>query len=438
MWDRLLRARAKAHPGAPAIIRAEVLVEGVDAITWLMAQSPNPRGYWSDREARFELAGLGRADMVAGDFLRDLEPCLETVHDRLSRSRGDLRYFGGVRFDDRHRDPEWSAFKGCRFILPRFEIVRREDVTTFACNVRSDEDVDDVPDQLQELVFPDGSLDSRLPAWQKRTDQPDAAAWHVIVRKTLDAIARDEFEKVVLARKATFDFEEPVNAAHLLAALKTHDDQAFHFCFQPDSAHAFVGASPERLYRRDGRRLRTEAIAGTRPRGASPEEDKQLMHELQETDKEQREHRIVVKGIADALAPLVDDLAWDSAASVLTLHHVHHLATTFRGVLRDDVHDGQVLASLHPTPAVGGFPAAAALEALSAAEPFDRGYFAAPVGWVERDAAQFAVGIRSGLVARDRLHLFSGAGIVAGSSPEKEWHEVEAKLGAFLDVLRQG
>jgi menaquinone-specific isochorismate synthase len=102
------------------------------------------------------------------------------------------------------------------------------------------------------------------------------------------------------------------------------------------------------------------------------------------------------------------------------------------------VTDAEVLRALHPTPAVGGYPGVEALEEIRALEPFDRGWYAGPVGWIGADAAEFAVGIRSGLVRGNTLALFSGAGIVAGSAPEGEWAEIEQKIGDFTRMFGHG
>jgi menaquinone-specific isochorismate synthase len=99
------------------------------------------------------------------------------------------------------------------------------------------------------------------------------------------------------------------------------------------------------------------------------------------------------------------------------------------------VTDAEVLLALHPTPAVGGYPRREALEEIRALEPFDRGWYAGPVGWIGAEGSEFAVGIRSGLVRGNSLALFSGAGIVAGSVPEDEWAEIEQKIGGFVRVF---
>ena len=443
MWVRTtlaerLRAEIESHAageGLPRILRAEVLVEGLDALAWLSAQPAGARGYWSDREQDFQLAGTGRADMMASQSCVDLEEGLGELRERLRSARGEPRYFGGMRFyEPARRDEEWAPFMGFRFILPRFEVVHRDGVTTLACNMRTDENAESVFSDIASLPLgPEGHR--ALPGWTRRIDQPDRDGWLRSARAITGDIANGLIDKVVLARRVTLEFAEPIDAARVLRHLKEATQSSFHFCFQPDANHAFLGASPERLYRRDGTRLRTEALAGTRPRGATPEEDAALAADLANSGKERHEHAMVVEGIAEMLRGLTQDLVHDPESKVLILRRAQHLITRFRGVLAPEVSDAELLAALHPTPAVGGTPRTAAVERIHREEPFDRGFYAAPMGWIERDAAQFAVAIRSALVAGRSIHLFSGAGIVAGSDAESEWEEVEQKIQDFLAVL---
>ncbi len=126
-----------------------------------------------------------------------------------------------------------------------------------------------------------------------------------------------------------------------------------------------------------------------------------------------------------------------SPPTILKLNHLQHLYNQLTGQLKEHIDDGDIINELHPTPAVGGFPREAALEQIGWLEPFDRGWYAAPVGWISEDAAEFVVAIRSGLVAGQQLHLYSGAGIVEGSSPSKEWEEIENKISNFIKTLGQ-
>jgi menaquinone-specific isochorismate synthase len=428
--------KSGAQDPAPLILRAEVPVEGLDGLTWLCAQNKPSRGYWSDRGNRFELAGSGKADVITGDGSVDYHTLMETLHERIVSAHGSVRYFGGLRFSiDGSREDAWHPFQGYRFILPRFEVVARNGAATFACNMLSSEDLNDVEAELSELVFPDRPLDAPLEKPLSRHDHPDEVGWRQNVEAALRSFEPGKYEKVVLARRATFEFEKPLDAAFLLQALKATTPHCFHFCFQPTRETAFVGASPERLYRRDGDRIRTEAIAGTRPRGASPEEDEALSRQLISSEKDLREHRYVAQTIHETLTRLCSVSEAHDRPSLLKLERCQHLISSFTGKLRPGVKDADLLEHFHPTPAVGGWPTERALHDIARLEPFDRGWYAGPVGWIGKDAAQFVVGIRSGLIEKTRLHLFSGAGIVQGSTPESEWNEIENKISDFLSVF---
>jgi menaquinone-specific isochorismate synthase len=420
----------------PVILRAEVRVEGLDAFTWLCAQPPKSRGYWSDRKNRFQMAGSGGADVITGESTVDYHQLMDTLHQRLATARGTPRYFGGLRFSmDGRPENAWSPFKAYRFILPRFEVVTRDGVTIFACNMLSHENMDGIIDALGPLSFPESKAVPAVPRAKRRTNLPDRRQWCQAVQSALDAFQPNVYEKVVLARKVTFEFDAPLDAAALLKALKQNTSHCFHFLFQPDPQSGFLGASPERLYRRDKEVIRTEAIAGSRPRGASRKEDEDLTAALLASEKDTREHAYVVKEIHRTLSDYCSLLVADKQPQALKLKRCQHLLTGFKGRLKHDVKDADLLKSLHPTPAVGGFPRDRALQDIARLEPFDRGWYAGPVGWIEKDAAQFVVGIRSGLTEGSRLHLYSGAGIVDGSVPQEEWNEVETKISDFLALF---
>jgi menaquinone-specific isochorismate synthase len=197
----------------------------------------------------------------------------------------------------------------------------------------------------------------------------------------------------------------------------------------------FIGVTPEILYRRDKREIISEAVAGTRPRGQDDEQNEALARELLNNEKELREHGYVSTSLRRNLNRLCDRLDSAQEVSVLKLSQIQHLYLPFNGTLRTGVTDGEILEALHPTPAVGGYPEKSILPTLKAAEPFNRGWYAAPVGWTAADSATFAVAIRSALVIKNKIYLYSGAGIVEGSSPEKEWEELDNKIGHYRKVL---
>jgi menaquinone-specific isochorismate synthase len=285
---------------------------------------------------------------------------------------------------------------------------------------------------LNEVKWNTGLPDVTIPKLITRTDFPDREGWRKNIQTVLTLFDCGDIEKIVLARKSRFQFAGKLNAVDLLRRLQKIDQRAFHFCFQPYRNVAFIGGTPERLYCRCHREIQSEAVAGTRPRSSAKAVDREFNNELLRSDKDMREHRFVFDSIIESFNNVCSIVDAQEKVSVLKLSKVQHLYAGIRGILNADVTDGQILSHLHPTPAVGGFPREKALRLIDSLEPFDRGWYAGPVGWVSKDAAEFAVAIRSGLIKDDKIYLYAGAGIVPGSSPDKEWEEIENKIGNFI------
>jgi menaquinone-specific isochorismate synthase len=433
--DRLAEAlerhfRARERPGG--LTRVEVPAPAVDLPRWLAANPGTARLFWSDRGGALALAGVGAAAATG----------LAAAAAERGRPRHPrIRAFGGRSFDGTAaQGADWKAFGAERFVVPRFEVSCEEEAWRLACTF-SDDAAEAPAQQLRRLLDELARLRTGLaalappPPLAARADHPDRAGWLRGVEGVLDGIGGGAFQKVVLARQSVFRFGAPLDPFLLLHRLREENPLAFHFAFQPAGGATFLGASPERLYRRRRRRIVTEAVAGTRRCGDSAREDQAICDALLDSDKDRREHRFVADTIAARLADLCVAHRADPRVTVLRLARLRHLHQRFEGALRPGCDDGAVLAALHPTPAVAGNPTASALAEIARREPFHRGWYAGPIGWVGSQAAEFAVGIRSGLVAGDRLLLFVGAGIVAGSRPIAEWEELENKLAGFVRVI---
>jgi menaquinone-specific isochorismate synthase len=358
---------------------------------------------------------------------------VERIAARLQEAAAGVRYYGGFRFDPSTSvSPLWQAFGRGWFVLPRFELVQDEQGTRLACNAFPGRDsAGRVLDDLRTLVACDAGEFSRLPVAVARHDLPDREAWTRGVAGVLAELDGRQLGKLVLARRSSIDFDGELDPLAMLERLGPRSGPCYHFYFNPDGQAAFLGASPERLFRRAGRQFSTEAVAGTRPRGHSAGDDRALREQLLHCGKEGLEHACVVRHLRRRLMPLVSVLEQDSAAGVLGLPQVQHLHVGLRGELAPGVGDADLIARLHPTPAVAGDPPEAALSRLAAVEPFDRGWYAGPVGYVGAEESEFAVAIRSGLVHRRRLELFVGAGIVPGSVAGDEWAELDSKMSGL-------
>ncbi|MEZ4694865.1 MAG: isochorismate synthase [Rhodothermales bacterium] len=428
------------------IERVAVRTVRLDPLLWLASQYGSDGGdgeagtvstqqvYWASRNGDYAVAGLGVVDEVSGDRFEELT----ALRQRIATISPGVRYYGGLRFDDEAAvSTEWSAFGGFRFVLPRIEVESHADWTEIRVTVRpdSEEDVRAAIREVDALTFEDLSISVAPISPVYREDLPDLAGWTRNIEWSLDAFSRTRLGKIVLARRATFGFSSVVDPAELLSRLRGATSNCYHFLFNSPDGSAFVGASPERLFKLSGSSIWSEAVAGTRPRGATEGDDDQLRDELLLSEKDQREHQFVRQSIKDTLAGMCSELEVDVRPSEMKLARGRHLVSRVRGELAPEFDAIDLVTALHPTPAVGGHPTPDAVRAIARLEPFDRGWYASPVGWVAADGAEFAVGIRSGLVHGKRLSLYSGAGIVGGSTPESEWAEIENKILDFISVF---
>jgi menaquinone-specific isochorismate synthase len=251
--------------------------------------------------------------------------------------------------------------------------------------------------------------------------------WRVAVVRALDAIDAGELEKVVLAREVLIEADNAFDARDVVRGLVASQPGSFVY-----ASEGLVGASPELLVRRDGDIVESRPVAGT----TVADSDEALLA-LAASVKDTREHRYVVDGIVDVLTPRTTELHTDATPEVAVFGPVAHLATPIRGRLAAPAPTALELARLlHPTPAVGGTPRNRALDAIRALEGFDRGRYAGPVGWVDaRGDGEWAIALRGAELDGARARLVAGAGIVAGSDPDAEWAETQAKLEPMLRAL---
>jgi len=420
------------------LIRIEIPVPRIDPFTWLRAQKEMERMYWRGRHADDRVAMCGVARVLSGDARPDFEELAREVDQFLERPGAEPKLFGGMKFDlDRAQEEEWFGFPNWRFVLPRFELHRRGERNLFCCNVVLPEDfstVDSLMQQIDELAFPDDLEPATVPTPLKRVDNPGFDQWKSQVGWALDAFDRDVMQKVVLARRVDLEFDETPDPVQLLNLLQDGTPNCFHFLFESELG-AFLGATPERLFFRRGREVFSEAVAGTRPRGETTDDDEAYRSSLLGSEKDQREHAFVREYIKEVLEAVCHSVAVEAEATEMKLAAGRHLHSRLSGTLKSEVSDFDLLSRLHPTPAVGGSPSSLALEAIDSLEDFDRGWYAGPIGWVGRDSAEFAVALRCGVIHRNMLSLFSGAGLVKGSEPGSEWLEIEQKITDFTRVL---
>ncbi len=380
------------------------------------------------------------------------------------------------------RLPDWTGFGDCRLVLPELTVIDQPDGTWVQKAARVGPGGDEpaavaaLDRELAAMDFSPGSVAAAAeappspspagdpspapapddgggsapvggglspspagdpsPAPARAADDP---AYLELVAEGIGAVGRGELNKVVCARMLALA-PGPGEAA-VLEGLRRRNPNCAVFAFTA-GAVTFLGATPEELAILDGHRLSTSAVAGTAPRDADAAEDARLADELRASAKERAEHRFVVEAITAGLEGLGLVDPTPTEPEILALANLQHLRTPITSRVRQrsgGVNDMDVLrvaGVLHPTPATGGAPLDAALAFIDGREPFDRGWYAAPVGWCDLDGnGELRVALRSMLATDDGLRLFAGAGVVAGSTPEGELAETSVKLQALLDAL---
>lgn len=422
-----------------AVARVTLYLPAPDIFAWLAAQPFGQKLFWASRNRTTCIAGIGVADAFI-PHSKSLQKHFSDIQQKLA-STPDARYFGGIRFAP-HQAPsaEWLPFGTSSFFLPRFELHvetgRRTDAK-FICNfVGGKESIATILEEARKICFDFLPLPKHLENPLFKQNFPNAEKWHQNVGFLLAQFKSGFLQKTVLARKTLLQFADELNPFQILKNLYYTKPSCYHFLFQPESGCAFLGATPERLYKRNQRALYTEAVAGTRPRGTTPTDDQALQDDLLYSEKDRREQAFVSDFITRALSPNCESVQMQKEPNVMVLSRRMHLHTRIRAEVRPEVSDADLIHALHPTPAVCGEPRATTLSVLPTLEPFDRGWYAGPVGWISGEAAEFAVAIRSGLCRGRALSLFAGAGIVQGSVAENEWTEIEGKISDFLEEVQ--
>jgi isochorismate synthase len=270
-------------------------------------------------------------------------------------------------------------------------------------------------------------------------ERPAPDGYREAVADALTRIRAGALRKVVIARTIEVHADRTLDPRALAHRLRAVDPDAYTFT-APTGDGVLVGATPELLVSRFGREVKSNPLAGSAPRSGDPDEDRANAEALGGSAKDREEHAIVVEAVADTLRPLCDRLTFDPEPVLRETPNIWHLSTRFRGALRDPGPSAlDLVAELHPTPAVAGAPRDVALDTIAELEPFDRGRYAGPVGWVDADGdGEWAIALRCAELRGDRAILYAGAGIVAGSDPQQELDETERKFRSFLDALRWG
>ena len=413
-----------------------------------------PRGFWAAGDRWVAHAGVLEEVAVRNgvDGPASGRSRFESVQDQAAEVFADIvagagraRVFGGFAFAPRQSDERvWSSFPPALFQLPEAELEHHPSTGTCSLVVRGRDGQEALRwwERWAEALTratpaattarPGTGPEVTGPA--SRASRMERAIWGRMVGRTLRRIRAGEAEKVVLARTMEVAPPRPVEPLELVAALWEENHGSHVFLFEPVPGEAVAGAAPETIATLVNGIMRATAVAGSVAVGANSVETAQLARQLFDSEKDRAEHDFVVQDMVARLSALGCAVQRDVEPHVLALARIQHLETKIAADVPAGVTLLDILASLHPTPAVCGIPRNVALSILTEGEVFDRGWYAGPVGWLASDGKGiFVPALRSAVCEGRRWRLYAGAGIVPGSDPALEWEETELK---FHPVLR--
>ncbi len=389
---------------------------------------------------RLQLVGEGRFGQLQDAASRVWKRMEAAAHPNCELP-APPRFYGGLAFDVGSADREpWSEFGDGCFTLPRWLYARDGERASLTLTVAVNEA------RATELATEIEAMRSALAGWHPAPSpapsvlemrRPPRPRFTAQVEAIRDAIAAGSFSKIVAAGCSRARLAAPLDDGDVLRRLRTGASPTHpgvtRYAFRR-RASTFLGATPERLIARHGRAITSEALAGSIASGA--EHGARLLA----SDKDLREHQLVIDSIVRRLRPLTDRLEVAEQPRIRELRDVLHLHTPISGVLREPRHVLDLVEELHPTPAVGGVPTDAAMGWIREHETEPRGWYAAPVGWFDADGdGEFAVALRSCVLTTDgsgmEAFIYAGAGIVRDSDPDLEYTETELKKQTLLTAL---
>ncbi|WP_080875088.1 isochorismate synthase [Oceanobacillus timonensis] len=411
-----------------------------------------PRTFWSSADEDFQMAGAGHAVELSVDASKNRYQQVEEDWNALLKnavisnpyhtSGTGVVAMGGFSFDPlKPQTKLWENFPSNHFSIPNYILTQTDGnyyLTTNRLLIPGEED-ETVREELQkhrqtlldQTVYQESTHVLRVQS--KKEIAPEQ--WKETIQKATNVMKHTTIDKIVLAREVRLRFHQSANIPDILNRLVDTQSNSYVFAYEMGE-DCFLGATPERLVKVKGEDVLSTCLAGTAPRGNTMEEDEAIANHLFEDPKNREEHDYVVQMIRSTMEAYCTDVTVPDEPAVHQYKTLQHLYTPVRAKLKKNHHIFSIISGLHPTPALGGTPREDALAFIRDNELLDRGWYGAPIGWVDSNKhGEFAVALRSALVQQDEASLFAGCGIVEDSIPESEYEETKIKLMPMLSVL---
>jgi menaquinone-specific isochorismate synthase len=439
--------------GTPHIASISLEISPVDPLAVLDTICyRKPQHFYLEKPDFWAIAALGSATKltytqsdrfpVAQKFIQNcLSRTLSTGHLHLPFS-GPHFFCSFTFFSDSENT---TRFPSATVFLPEIQISKTPQHSLLTINKEIDrtEHIDGIEEYFYQKINVVQHCSRKIHLFYNKTPnqlyrssiQEHSEIFQNSVIQSLQSIHENTIKKIVLAHTISVRSARNWQPLVALGNLRQQYPDCYIFSTSNSCGKSFIGASPERLLSVRNGCLTTDALAGSAPRGKRLQEDIKLAQTLLSSEKEKREHLMVLEFILERLR-FLGLVPCAKPLRLMQLSNIQHLWTPIQADLPPDIHILQILEQLHPTPAVAGVPRDMALKNIRQYEPEDRCLYAAPLGWVDNCGnGEFIVGIRSALIEGDCARLYAGAGIVAGSEPERELAEVQLKLQALLKAL---
>lgn len=423
----------------------------IDPLAFLNHAKGQTRFLWSSPDDKHVIAGFGTAvELIAWgpNRIDDIQSQAKALYTYLQQNDQALptpKLFGGFAFhDDFTPENAWASFAPAQFVLPHYQLEITEDGSFLSIHAElqgddlSEEDLREALLARYELLkleqaayFEQGSPENIVTSTEDLMTKDE---WANAIESAQEHMQSKKLKKVVLARMKEARFEDDISSLSTLEYLYDEYGDCYRFMFEPRVGHVFIGATPERLIASKGVKAKSMSLAGSIQRGVDEVEDIAYAEYLLNDPKEIFEHGLVTDQVRERLTEF--GTVGPAETEVLKLSNIQHLHTQVEIELEEAVGVLPMLKALHPTPAMGGEPYDVAQKLIVELEVLPRGWYASPIGYLDEtlDGA-FAVGIRSAVLQDKRAWLYSGAGIVSGSQPEKEWKETALKFKPMMRAL---
>lgn len=467
LYQLLLTGKEQSlEKGCPQIVSISQEIQPIDPLAVLQAfAKPDELQFYFEKGSKREaIAAIDATTFINIEGANRFPKAQQFIQSCLTNTLpgGNLKlpfsgphFFCSFTFFDKKKTVN-SPFPAATIFLPRWQVSSFQGSCVVVANV-------EITSQVNNLALLAERLENqlrRISWYERRVSKVYEITPHKIIKQAsknaerfkssvgsaLESIRTNQLKKIVLASAIDVVSPQPFNLFDSLDTLRKRHPDCYIFSLSNGKGQNFIGASPERLLSIHNNQLEVDALAGSAPRGKTKTEDAAFAYRLLSSQKERCEHQFVHNFIAQRLSNLGLMPQMLPTPQLRKLTNIQHLWTPIQADLLADIHPLEIVAALHPTPAVAGVPTKTAQEQIQRYETFDRTLYAAPLGWVDYQGnCEFIVGIRSALIESEkpsrlfansyRARLYAGAGIVAGSDPDKELAEIQLKLQALLKAL---